>query len=254
MPVSLQQRLRAMRLAAKALGGTTADLLSLIARSALTPKPQRAALALHYRRRWAGRLLRNLGVQVTMQGAPAVMPAIYMANHRSYLDPPVIMAHVPCTMLSKAEVARYPVIGRGARAVGIVFVQRESVRSRGASLDAIAQAVADGQSVALFPEGTTAAGPAPIDFKPGVFALAAARGIPIVPVALEYGSPADAWVTDHLWPHFLQAHGPRRAIRVQLRIGAPVTSADTQWLMHHTRTYITDSVLQMRQELEWPVT
>lgn len=243
--------LRAAALAAGALGVTAADLAQLIARRSLAPPAARAVLAAHFRRRWAQHMLRVLKVRVEVYGKPAPVPAIYMANHRSYLDPPIIMAHVACTMLSKAEVARYPVIGPGARAVGIVFVQRESVRSRGASLGSIADAIASGQSVALFPEGSTFAGPEPAPFKPGVFALAAERGIPIVPLALEYGTPQDAWLTDALWPHFVHTLGTGRARRVALQIGEPMVNGDASYLMEQTRGFMAEHVPHLRAQLSW---
>ncbi|MFP5441683.1 MAG: lysophospholipid acyltransferase family protein, partial [Gammaproteobacteria bacterium] len=61
---------------------------------------------------WLRRLTRILQVEIVMHGAPATGPALFVANHVSWLDIPVLGGALPVNFLSKAEVGRWPVIGQ----------------------------------------------------------------------------------------------------------------------------------------------
>lgn len=216
----------------------------------VSPTRHRPRLAAHFRQVWARRLLRILNIRVQVSGTLPAMPCIFVANHRSYLDPAIMLAHLPCTMLSKAEVARIPIIGPGAQAVGIVFVHRERARSRAASLTEIAESLAAGTSVAVYPEGTTAHGPALLPLKGGVFSLAAERGIPIVPVALEYRRAADAWVDEvSMTRHFLHTIGTGPVL-VALSIGPVFTGTDADALQQQAQMWLEAEVQVLRKILE----
>lgn len=207
-------------------------------------------LGKRYRQKWSRMLLKTLDVDLTLVGKPHTTAALYMANHRSYLDPAIIMAHVPATMLSKAEVAKYPIIGAGASAVGILFVQRNSMRSRGQSLQVILDAIKQGESVVVFPEGTTSGSAEPLPFKPALFSMAVENNIPVVPIALEYSRGSDAWLTETLWPHFKQKQSST-PIRAALFLGTPLKDATGNALMQRTRAELHKMVLQLRQQLDY---
>lgn len=177
-------------------------------------EPERSA---QYMQAWSATVLQRLGVEVHLSGTPPPPGALIVANHRSYIDIAVIAAQTPCTFLAKAEVARWPVLGYGAkRFANIVFVQRNSLASRSQSMAKMRSILGAGVSVALFPEGTTSRGPGILPFRPGMFRLAAREGIPVVPVAIEYGDASDAWVDqDTFIGHFLRTFSkPRVAVKV----------------------------------------
>jgi lyso-ornithine lipid O-acyltransferase len=195
----------------------------------LGPRPRFSML---HRRRWARHALWAIGVDVTIEGEPPTQPCLLLCNHRSYLDPLMVLHDVFCYPVSKAEIGKWPVLGYGARMSGILYVQRESISSRRQTLDGIVSVIKEkGAPVLLFPEGTTHDTATTGPFKRGAFQLAAAEGIPVVPAVLEYGSPKDYWVGNSPFvAHFLKRFSEKR-VYAKLRYGHPLQSDDTQALM-----------------------
>ncbi|MCY7327470.1 MAG: 1-acyl-sn-glycerol-3-phosphate acyltransferase, partial [Saprospiraceae bacterium] len=201
---------------------------------------------LHIRQRWIEHLLPAIGIRVTVQGAVPDFPCILMGNHRSYLDPALIVRYVLYSYpVSKAEVAKWPIIGYGTRITGVLFLQRESRESRRETLQGIAEKVRAGFPVILFPEGTTQAAPQTIRFSIGGFKLAAAAGIPIVPVAVEYRDPADYWVgEDSFLAHFLRRFRQKH-MDACLHFGPALQHEDPEWLLKETQKWIDRELLQI---------
>jgi 1-acyl-sn-glycerol-3-phosphate acyltransferase len=84
--------------------------------------------------------------------------------------------------------------------------------------------------------------------KRGGFQLAAIHGIPVVPVALEYGSAKDYWIgNDTFLPHFIQRFGEKNMC-VSVRYGPPLRSDDADFLMTQTRQWIDEQIPEMRRE------
>ncbi len=194
--------------------------------------------SMRIRQRWAQHLLSVIGVRVQIIGTPPDFPCILMSNHRSYLDPAVILHDAQVYAVSKAEVAKWPIIGFGAKVSGVLFLKRESVESRKRTLQGIAEKLQEGFPVLLFPEGTTHSEPATSSFKPGGFKLAAAEGFPVVPVAIDYASTADHWIgKDTFLPHFLRRFGEKE-IRVQVHYGEAIWSDDPQVLLNDAKIWI----------------
>lgn len=156
------------------------------------PTPQRCA---QWMQAWSRKVLHRMGVEIDCSGPLPPAGTLLVANHRSYIDIAVIAAQAPCSFLSKAEVARWPLLGYGARRfANIVFVKRNSLASRNQCVARMRSILRAGVSVALFPEGTTYRGPGILPFRPAMFRMAARERISVVPVALEYQDPSDAWV------------------------------------------------------------
>ena len=206
------------------------------------------AATLRIRQRWIEHLLPAIGIRIAVQGIAPDFPCILMGNHRSYLDPAFLVRYVPDSYpVSKAEVARWPIIGYGTRVTGVLFLQRESRESRRDTLQAIAEKVQAGFAVILFPEGTTQVRPQTAPFKIGGFRLAAENGIPIVPVAVEYRDPADYWVgSDSFLAHFLRRFGQKR-IQAYLHFGPTLRHHDPEWLLQQTKQWIDAELLQIAQ-------
>lgn len=211
-------------------------------------KGENLARSIRIRQRWSRLFLPAIGVQVRRHGAPPETPCILMCNHRSYLDPVVIVCDAFGMPVSKAEVAGWPIIGYGTRVSGTLFLERESAGSRKLILNEIAEKVKQGFPVILFPEGTTHDKPHTTALKKGGFQLAAQHGIPVVPVALEYGSEADYWIgNDTFLPHFIRRFGEKN-MRVAVRYGAPLTSDDPAFLLSETQKWIDAQIPEMRRE------
>ena len=89
-----------------------------------------------------------------------------------------------------------------------------------------------------FAEGTTFRGPGILPFFPGLFRMAEQYGIPVVPIAIEYADPSDAWVGDDPFlPHFLATFGKPR-VRVRIVFGRPVHARHVEDLRAHTSSWI----------------
>lgn len=191
------------------------------------------------RRRWARRLLSICGVRVVVEGSVPTHPCLLLANHRSYLDPILLLRDVHAYPVAKAELSRWPIIGRGARHAGIIYLQREQVSSGGLALKAVADAVLqEGFSVILFPEGTTSDQERLLPLKKGAFRAAARWGLPVVPVAICFEDPCDFWVGSepflrHAWRRFQE-----QEIIVRLCYGPRFCHSDAHLLEEETRRWI----------------
>lgn len=139
---------------------------------------------------------RCLGFRVSTRGTFSDGPVLFVCNHVSWSDIPVLGGMVPLRFLSKAEVGGWPVIGWLARQAGTLFIQRGSGKA-GQARHEIATTLGQGQSVLVFPEGTTTAGVKVLPFHSRLLHAAADAGVDIQPLSIGYlrnGHP------DHLAP------------------------------------------------------
>lgn len=158
---------------------------------------------------WSSDLIDILGVDLKIEGEPVVSePALFLCNHISYLDIPMLMQFVNRgnfgVYVSKAEVASWPVFGGAATAGGTIYVQRKDRDSRKGLSNSIRQAIREERhSVVIFPEGTSSLEPR--SFKPGPFLAAKEHDLLIQPICLHYRPMRDtAFINDdalvpHLW-------------------------------------------------------
>jgi 1-acyl-sn-glycerol-3-phosphate acyltransferase len=169
--------------------------------------------------------LRLHGVEVETRGGVPRGPVLLACNHVSWLDPLVVAAAVPCAPISKGDVRGWPVVGRLAGRLGVIFHARGESGSGLRVLREAEAALAAGLPVLNFPEGTTTDGAGVLRFQRGLFGLAARLGIPVVPVALRYQPAELAWTGDATFlPHYLRLAARRRS-RVRLGFGEPLHSA-----------------------------
>lgn len=144
-------------------------------------------------------------------------PAIFMSNHESQMDPPVLVAAlpVPAVFIAKKELKYVPFIGAAAWAAGVIFIDRGNRERAIQSIRAAATEIRGGKNVVIFPEGTRNRTGRMLPFKKGGFALAIDAGVPIVPMATLGGHqvlpPGSARITP----------GP-----YSVRVGEPVLPSD----------------------------
>lgn len=221
---------------------TTRIVAEVYCRRVWLRQPTPAVMAV--RRRWARRVLHEVGVRVATTGTPPDFPCLILANHRSYLDPILVLRDVFAYPVAKAELAGWPVIGKGARWAGILYVQRERGGSRVSALRAIADVVLQqGFPVLLFPEGTTSDLPGMLPFKKGAFRTAAKWELPIVPVAIHFDDPRDYWVgsisfAQHAWQRLQE----RRTV-IRLIYGPVIHPGATDDLEEVVRNWIEGQLL-----------
>lgn len=160
-------------------------------------------------------LLAILGIKVVVRGVPCRDKGIlYVANHVSYLDIPVIGSVLLGSFIAKDDVRDWPVFGAMSKLQRTEFIDRTR-RSKAASQKEGMQArLESGDSLILFPEGTSSDGRTVLPFRSSLFAAAAgAKGVQPFTVAFRrlYGLPTGrilaplyAWYGDmglmsHLW-------------------------------------------------------
>jgi 1-acyl-sn-glycerol-3-phosphate acyltransferase len=138
-------------------------------------------------RAWAKSILLVSRVRVTVKGFSNIDPSkpyIYMPNHQSLFDIPVLLAHlkVQFRWLAKVELFKIPIFGQAMARAGYISIDRSDRKSAFESLNRAAKTIQNGASVLIFPEGTRSKDGTIIPFKKGGFVLAVDSGVSIIPV------------------------------------------------------------------------
>lgn len=145
---------------------------------------------------WARLVLRSLSplCAITwevrgLEHLPTAGPALLASRHESAFDTLVWLTILPrCSYVTKRELLRIPLFGRIIRTAGQIAVDRAG--GAGAVRDLMRQtaaAAAAGRQIVVFPEGTRAAPGQVLPLQPGVAAIAAATGLPVIPVVTDSG-------------------------------------------------------------------
>jgi len=139
-------------------------------------------------RRWSRQLLAicNVSVQVAPGSAAALEHGVIVSNHISWLDIFVINALYPCRFVAKAEIRSWPLAGWLVAQAGTVFIARGNKRDLRNIFKGLVQALKEGQRVAFFPEGTTAAQGTLLPFHANLFEAAVDGKVQVQPFALSY--------------------------------------------------------------------
>jgi 1-acyl-sn-glycerol-3-phosphate acyltransferase len=140
----------------------------------------------HLVRWWTRRLVRILGIEVVVEGQARTQPTLFVANHISWLDIPVLRAAVDTYFVSKAEVQRWPAVGALAERAGTLFIERGRSDAAVAVSERMTWTLARGESMLMFPEGTTSRGESLRFFHPRLYAPAVHTGTPVQAIALTY--------------------------------------------------------------------
>jgi len=138
---------------------------------------------------WAKSILFVSRTKVNVRGLENIdpnKPYIFMPNHSSNFDIPVLLGHLPVQFrwLAKAELFKFPLFGYAMKRVGYISIDRSNRKSAFESLEKAATAIRNGRSVLIFPEGTRSRDNRIQEFKKGGFVLAIKSGVPIVPVII----------------------------------------------------------------------
>ncbi|MHB0948719.1 MAG: lysophospholipid acyltransferase family protein [Gemmatimonadaceae bacterium] len=170
----------------------TVVLAPVVAIASLLGVPEREGSVYEWAmRHWARALNRAAGVKIVVHDRERILKgrgAVYVINHVSWFDVFVLASFLPrYTWIAKAELARLPIFGWGARRAGVIFIERENRKSAFESYRLAAAEVTRGRNVVVAPEGTRGPEYALRPFKKGPFVLAIAAGAPIVPVIV-YGA------------------------------------------------------------------
>jgi 1-acyl-sn-glycerol-3-phosphate acyltransferase len=134
-------------------------------------------------------LLAALFIRVEVEGrehVPAGRTALFMSNHVSIFDVPVLEGYIPVFVraMEANEHFSWPVYGPAIRRFGNIPVRRESARASLRSMDEAGIRLAAGRSLVIMPEGGRTAGGRMLPFKRMPFVLARQAGVDIVPIGL----------------------------------------------------------------------
>ena len=198
---------------------------------------------------------RILRVELQIEG---IVPSagLIVANHVSWLDIPALSAAAKVSFVAKKDVAGWPFFGTLARLQNTVFVDRARKHSTGQSRIEMLHRLKAGETLVLFPEGTSNNGRHLQPFKSTFFAAVEGTQIPIVPVTLIYQSqhglpltlrqwPSVAWYGDmgllsHLWAAL--KYGP-------LKVRVIFHSALSLSELGHRKALAATAEMQIRQAL-----
>lgn len=150
---------------------------------------------------WSARLLRRAGLTVAVQGQPRPGGALVVSNHVSWLDIAAIHAACPqARFVSKADVKRWPLLGWLIAGAGTLFIERERKRDAMRMVHEMAAALQRHETVAVFPEGTTGAGPQVLPFHANLLQAAIAVEAPIQPVVIRFSEPGQpfSWAAQYI--------------------------------------------------------
>lgn len=189
---------------------------------------------------WCRSMLKFSGFRVHTLGAiSSEGPTLYVSNHLSYMDIPVLASVVEATFVAKSEVAHWPLFGFAARITNTVFINRVSAEAREQRL-MMHRRLMSGERLILFPEGTSTDGSGVAPFKSALFSLAEGPKddpeLIIQPISLAYARGLDGtplvgplralycWFGDTtLFPHLMRMLG-LPGCHVEVRFHAPLHS------------------------------
>lgn len=175
-----------------------------------------------------------------LEHLPKNKPVIFVSNHQSYVDIPVLMKALPVSFrfIVKKEFFSAPIFGGFTRRSGHLAVDRETGAEAHKTLLAAAEMIKKGRSIAIFPEGTRTPDGNIGKFKRGGFALAFMTGVPVVPVAISGSYKIMKRNNPLLWPH-----------RVKVTIGKPIhltkIEMPTRELYEKTMHFVRDQIEKM---------
>jgi 1-acyl-sn-glycerol-3-phosphate acyltransferase len=176
---------------------------------------------------------------------------IFISNHRSGLDIPLLLSLIEAHCISRHDLANWPIIGRGAKRIGTLFVDRTSRRSGAAVLKEVAHAVDNGEGVAMFPEGTSYAGDEVHKFHTGAFNAARRAGAQLVPIGLAYSDEAAYFFHEAFLDHAKRL-ATVESMSVAVEFGEPIEFGDstTPEVVQRSHRCVQELVNRARARLE----
>jgi 1-acyl-sn-glycerol-3-phosphate acyltransferase len=135
---------------------------------------------------WSRWVCRTFGVRIRPGSTLPAPPMLIVANHSSWLDILVLSSLGHLHFVSKAEIARWPLIGTVAKVAGVIFHSRGSSDSLTDAADAVKKALQSGGYAAIFPEGGVNDAISVNRFHARLFKAAIESGSPVQPVCIRY--------------------------------------------------------------------
>ncbi len=224
----LEDHIRQATRAGGFVAATTAMLPVFAAHLHRVPHEQKLLVRDLWVRRWARALLELFDIELVIRGSvPPPTRAggrgrLIVANHRSAIDVGVMLSTFGGTLVSRADLASWPIVGRAAKSVGTVFVDRSSIQSGALVVRELERRLEDGETIGIFPEGTTFAGDDVHAFHRGAFIAALNAKAEVLPVGLAYPASSGAAFVDETFLAHLGRVAKTKATRVGVAVGKPL--------------------------------
>jgi 1-acyl-sn-glycerol-3-phosphate acyltransferase len=201
-----------------------------VAHEALTREADRERVRERWVAAWAGTLLALFGVREIVRGETprGARGRLVVASHRSTADILLLLKIIGGRMVSRSDLARWPLVGVAARSVGTLFVDRKDASSGATAVRTIRTRLAAGDTVIVFPEGTTFPDDVVRPFHSGAFVAAARSGADIVPVGIAYQTGSGAAFVNESFPAHLARMAAASPSRVALCIGDAIPVGTTK--------------------------
>ena len=233
-------------------GAITAAMLVAFESHALLAPSDRDAIFDRYRTFYLDRVLDLFGVDAIRipETVPRARgPRLVVVNHRSALDIAILLRHFGGHMLSRADLAGWPLIGRAARTAGTIFVDRGEGMKRASAARTIRRRLNAGATVTVFPEGTTFKGDEVRPFHAGLFAAAKGLDCEVVPVGMAYEPGAE--YQEPTFVKHLATTASRPRTRMAMVVGEGMAfDADSRAMAERARERVQTLVHQARGVLE----
>lgn len=204
-------------------------------------------------RRWAATMFDRLGMRLEASGSFKPGAKLIVANHVSWLD--ILAIHAVCPearFVSKADVRHWPLIRHLVDAAGTLYIERERRRDAMRVVHQIAEALRAGDTVAVFPEGTTGPGLELLPFHGNLLQAAIATQTAVQPVALRFADASQPFseaaqflgettLSGSLWK---LACGDRMVVSVTVLDAVGTRHADRRSLAQALQTRIRETLLR----------
>jgi 1-acyl-sn-glycerol-3-phosphate acyltransferase len=181
---------------------------------------------------WSKKTLSILGIELKVSGVAQPAGHLLVANHVSWLDIAAVHAVLPqARFVSKADVKHWPVVGALVTGAGTLFIERTSKRDALRVVHQTAEALQASDCVAVFPEGTTGAGPELLPFHANLLQAAVATQSPVLPVVLRWYEPGERFSTSARFiggttlAQSLWAIASARGLGIDVQVLPPVPTA-----------------------------
>lgn len=179
---------------------------------------------------WSAALLRILAVRLYVDAGKIAPGSLIVANHISWLDVFVINAICPATFVAKDEVARWTGLAWLLARNETLLLRRGSARAARRAAARMAEMLAEGRRLAVFPEGTTTDGSRVLPFHTALLQAAIDAAVAVYPLALSYHDEAGrrcaaaAYVGDTTLWQSLRAIAAARVIEARVKVLAPMSA------------------------------
>jgi lyso-ornithine lipid O-acyltransferase len=182
--------------------------------------------ALELRQRFQIKLVKILGIKINVVGGFGKEPGIIISNHRSYIDPLIIMSYKISIPIGKLEVKSWPLIGYGLDKTCTIWVNRSDKSSKENSRIQMKNSLKSRFSILIFPEGTTSKGPGILKMEKGVFEIASELNAWVTPVSVVYKNVEDSWTDNQKFlPHFIKTFS-KKYTEVSIEIFDPMKDSN----------------------------